>query len=239
MRSVLSLIVLLLIATMSVSAQSFEKQTPNWEEIEKIAQENPDKIKDLARRLTSPLVDESLSIQDLQLAYFGSVCLSNGSEMLPILKARRAVNQDSIKQALKLIDEALAINPLSLAAISNKARWGFYDMRKNNNQDITEADVDHLLKTEQMLTRAIVSTGDGTKDNPFYISSVDDEYVFMNDCMGISKDFIKQQSLVRDDNHACDKFTLNKQSQYYPATEVYFEVTQVLKLQQRLFNPSK
>ena len=72
-------------------------------------------------------------------------------------------------------------------------------------------------------------TGDGSKEHPFSVTSVGDEYNFVNFFLGILK--INGQMMIEK----TDRLILGDTSGVYTSPDIYFDIKRVLELEAGLF----
>ena len=72
-------------------------------------------------------------------------------------------------------------------------------------------------------------TGDGSKGHPFSVTSVGDEYNFVNFFLGILK--INGQMMIEK----TDRLILGDTSGVYTSPDIYFDIKRVLELEAGLF----
>ena len=92
---------------------------------------------------------------------------------------------DSLKvkptAALRLAEKALTKNPLNADALIGKASI-LLKRLETNPEDSSEiaSEAHHCLRIMMQIYDVIGSTGDGTAENPFSVTSVSDEYNFLH-----------------------------------------------------------
>ena len=113
-----------------------------------------------------------------------------------------------------------------------------FGMAKTNTADSTElkAQARHCMRVAMRLYNTIASTGRGTAEEPFFVTSVPDEYSFINYYLDIWK--IKGQSLVNVGKNKvpCDIIHLNEKSEYWEKPDIYFETSRVFQLERQAFS---
>ena len=230
------LIFFLILLPVIVQAQDERKITPvNWNQIEKVAKEHPDSIKALVARLTRPELDTTLTMSQRVLALYGQTYISRGGEALDVMHMNDSLQAGS-SAAIGLADKALARNPLNVEALTGKAAV-LFKMLDSNPADSAElqSKARYCLRVAMRVYNTIASTGRGTVAEPFYVTSVGDEYSFLNYYLNIWK--IKGQSLVYTGKNKvpCDIIHLNEKSEYWEEPDIYFEITRVLQLERQAF----
>lgn len=232
-------LLLFLFALLSILAQAQEERplTPvEWSQIEKIAKTHPDSIKALVARLTRPELDTTLSMNERVLAFYGQTYISRGGEALDVMRMNDSLRAGS-SGTLVMANKALAKNPLNLEALMGKAS-ALFAKAKLNPSDSTElkSQARYCMRVAMRVYNTIASTGRGTADEPFSVTSVGDEYSFINYYLNVWK--IKGQSLVNIglDRMPCDIIHLGEKSEYWEEPDIYFDITRVLQLERQAFS---
>ena len=93
----------------------------------------------------------------------------------------------------------------------------------------------YCLRIMMQIYDVIGSTGDGTAENPFSVTSVSDEYNFLHYYLEIWK--VTGQALIMSGKNkvACDVLHLGEKSNYWDKPDIYFDVTRVLLLEEGTF----
>jgi hypothetical protein len=81
------------------------------------------------------------------------------------------------------------------------------------------------------LMNTIAMSGDGSKENPFAVVSVADEYIFMENYLNIEAG----NQYFLEGTPPCDMFDVKEKSKYYQADHIYFDITHVLELEKGTF----
>lgn len=169
-------------------------------------------------------LDTTLSVEKIAMAYF---CSSYSSNYLKASNMERALydlrNKKDYENLLLKSNEVLRINPLNCTALST-AMCACIALKKTDNEK------DYYTKRLSNILYAISRTGDGSKEYPFYVTSVADEYLLMQYWFNLWE--YKQQSLIKN----CDKIDLKKTSELYSNKEIYFEITRVLEIESAMFS---
>lgn len=218
------------------SAQDNRVLTPViWSQIEKTVKENPDSVKALVARLILPKLDTTLTMSQRVLAFYGQSYISRGGEALDVMHMNDSLRAGT-SGTLAMANKVLAKNPLNLEALMCKATV-LFGMAKTNTADSTElkSQARHCMHVAMRLYNTIASTGRGTAEEPFSVTSVGDEYSFINYYLDIWK--IKGQSLVNVGKNKvpCDIIHLNEKSEYWEEPDIYFEISRVLQIERQAF----
>ena len=72
-------------------------------------------------------------------------------------------------------------------------------------------------------------TGDGSKEHPFSVTSVGDEYNLLQFFFGIFK--VNGQSVVG----TCDRLVLGETNKNYSSPDIYFDVKRVFEIEKSMF----
>lgn len=224
------IILILLLTSLKLSAQTERTLTPvNWKKIEAEAKDNPQHIKTLMGYFMKVDADTALTADERILAFYGSTYLGKGvlEAEWDMLKARR---EGEIDKVAVMADKVLAINPLNTNAIISKL--SYYRQVATTDPDKAWMTTDSLKVYAVRLQRileTISMTGDGSRKHPFSVTSVGDEYNFVNYFLSISK--INRQMVV----DTCDRLVLGETSQKYSAPDIYFDITRVLEIEREMF----
>lgn len=201
----------------------------DWEEMQKVADNDPQRIKDLVSRLSANEIDTTMTWNERISAYYGQSYFTPMTELVEGRDLDKLLNEKKYEECLKGARELLKKNPVSLKALSNAA-FSIASMVKDSanyvNVSIDEGQA--YYNRMMMILNTIATTGDGTKENPFYVTAVSDEYLFLRYYLDIWE--IESQALV---GH-CDLLELKKKSDYYDRPQIYFEITRVLEIESGL-----
>ena len=223
------IILILLLTSLKLSAQTERTLTPvNWKKIEAEAKDNPQHIKTLMGYFMKVNADTALTADERILAFYGSTYLGKGvlEAEWDMLKAR----EGEIDKVAVMADKVLAINPLNTNAIISKI--SYYRQVATADPDKAWMTTDSLKVYAVRLQRileTISMTGDGSRKHPFSVTSVGDEYNFVNYFLTISK--INRQMVV----DTCDRLVLGETNQKYSAPDIYFDITRVLEIEREMF----
>lgn len=235
MKQLFLLVVLFICSFAAQAADEAEYETYRitWAEVKAMADNHPDSLKTLINRVAQG--DTAMSIQEIIVAYMGKSYFGV-SPFGESRDARDALNKDDVDNAMKLIEEAVERNPLSL---SNNHYYIVCALAKNPQiQSLDDEGVDENLILAavrfNMLLWAIYYSGNGSQEFPFKVTCVDDEYTFMS--AGLNLPRPTEQSLTKDGH---DMFKLpSHTSTLYSGQEIHFDAIRILELEQELFMPN-
>lgn len=195
----------------------------DWNVVKGIVAENPDEVRELVKRLSAPTLDATLTYNDRIIAFYGQSLLSNGKEGALVDDAAKLFSQGDYVNALAKAKEALDINPLNIRALDRAGR-SINELIDAGDTSYTKDDGKQYFNRAMRLFNTIAMTGDGSKDYPFCVTSVSDEYDFMNNYLELYE--FESQFLVGN----CDVFILSETSKYYSNKELYFDATRPLEI---------
>ena len=218
---------MLLLLPLAVSAQTDKTfMSVNWDKIKAEVNANPQHIQQLVDILINVDADTTLTAEDKILAVYGRTYLNNGRDMFMELDMSKARNEGKFDVAATLADKVLASNPLNTNAIVSK----IYHFRKLST---TEPDKSWMLSDSlkvysvrlSRILDTIFMTGDGSKEHPFSVTTVGDEYNFLYFFLGLLE--VNSQMLI----DKCDRLVLGKTNDVYSSPEIYFDITRVLEIE--------
>lgn len=218
---------MLLLLPLAVSAQTDKTfMSVNWDKIKAEVNVNPQHVQQLVDILINVDADTILTAEDKILAVYGRTYLNNGRDMFMELDMSTARNEGKFDVAATLADKVLASNPLNTNAIVSK----IYHFRKLST---TEPDKSWMLSDSlkvysvrlSRILDTIFMTGDGSKEHPFSVTTVGDEYNFLYFFLGLLE--VNSQMLI----DKCDRLVLGKTNDVYSSPEIYFDITRVLEIE--------
>lgn len=218
---------MLLLLPLAVSAQTDKTfMSVNWDKIKAEVNVNPQHVQLLVDILINVDADTTLTAEDKILAVYGRTYLNNGRDMFMELDMSTARNKGKFDVAATLADKVLASNPLNTNAIVSK----IYHFRKLST---TEPDKSWMLSDSlkvysvrlSRILDTIFMTGDGSKEHPFSVTTVGDEYNFLYFFLGLLE--VNSQMLI----DKCDRLVLGKTNDVYSSPEIYFDITRVLEIE--------
>lgn len=200
----------------------------NWQEIERITTEEPEMVKSLIVRLSADTLDTTLTWEERRLAVYGQSILTENKESSLLDKARSAYNAEDWKAAIERSKEVLSINPLNVLAL-NICKNSIAELVELGDTAYTMAEGQIYHNREQRIYNTIATTGDGSKEYPFFVTCVPEEYCFMRHYLDLWE--WSGQQLVG----LCDVFTLTEESKYYADETIYFDTSRSLMITQKQF----
>ena len=218
---------MLLLLPLAVSAQTDKTfMSVNWDKIKAEVNVNPQHVQQLVDILINVDAGTTLTAEDKILAVYGRTYLNNGRDMFMELDMSTARNEGKFDVAATLADKVLASNPLNTNAIVSK----IYHFRKLST---TEPDKSWMLSDSlkvysvrlSRILDTIFMTGDGSKEHPFSVTTVGDEYNFLYFFLGLLE--VNSQMLI----DKCDRLVLGKTNDVYSSPEIYFDITRVLEIE--------
>lgn len=218
---------MLLLLPLAVSAQTDKTfMSVNWDKIKAEVNVNPQHVQQLVDILINVDADTTLTAEDKILAVYGRTYLNNGRDLLMEFDMSKARNEGKFDKAAAIADKVLASNPLNTNAIVSK----IYHFRKLST---TEPDKSWMLSDSlkvysvrlSRILDTIFMTGDGSKEHPFSVTTVGDEYNFLYFFLGLLE--VNSQMLI----DKCDRLVLGKTNDVYSSPEIYFDITRVLEIE--------
>ncbi len=209
---------------------------PVWKDVKVLAETRPDSIRGLVVRMAMAEPDTTLTLEEAVTAYCGQSFLSDGREWLPASEAMKAQDENRMNDAGTLADSALAIKPLSLKALKAKAFVLLAQAKGTPAADSLQLVNQARTYIHRMwaVMYAIGKTGDGTKEHPFFVIDVADEYDLMGYLLEV--DFTKQMLVCDKNGMNYDVFMLKDPTASFPHDKVYFEISRVLEIERRAFS---
>ena len=221
-----------LLMPLTIQAQEEREIIPvDWKEVKKVAEQDPQRIKDLVARLSANKIDTTMTWQERILAFYGQSYLeSNDDTGEGVMDLDKLMNEKKYEECLSAAKKVLNKNPLSLKALRHAAfSIGYMVNDSTHYYDVTISEGQVYYNRMNRIFNTIATTGDGSKEHPFYVTSVSDEYMFMRyylDLWEISKQYAT-------DN--CDIIELKETSKYYSQKLIYFEITRVMERWKSMF----
>lgn len=195
----------------------------DWEQIEKTTLAYPDSVKSLVARMSAPTIDRTLSWDERRLAVYGQSVL-NENKYNESTKNTTALYKDKkYKEAIASAKEDLEFNPLDASALITCGK-SILVLIEQGDSSYQKSDADVFFNRVFRIYNTIATTGDGSKEHPFYVTCVPEEYSFMRYYLDLWD--YASQSLVGQ----CDVFTLGETSEYYKEKTIYFDTSRSLAL---------
>lgn len=213
---------------MSIGANARELFPIDWKQIESTVTEYTDSVKSLIVRLSGPTLDKTLTWEERRLAIYGQSIFSENKESDMANKAVEMYRAEKYKESIEYAKQALEINPLNVAALYAYKNC-IAALVKSGDTSYSMDDGQILHNREQRIYNTIATTGDGSKENPFYVTCVAEEYYFMRYYLDLWE--WSGQSLVG----MCDVFDLTEESKYYSSKTIYFDTSRSLMITHKQF----
>lgn len=221
---------LFFVATLSHAQTVRVTQPVDWGKVQKVAENDPQRIKGLVARLSANEPDTTMTLNECILAYFGQSFLTPMTEMDEGRTLDKLLKDGKYEECLTEAKKLLKTNPVSLKALSNALYSMMYMLQDSTTHQGLSRDEARLYYSRMhRILNIIAATGDGTEERPFYITAVSDEYLFMRHYLEISK--TKMQYLTEH----FDVFELDETSEYYKRPKIFFDITRVLEIEKKMF----
>ena len=234
-KSIIWLIAFLFSITMD--AQEKEPSPIDWKAIETFATENSDSLRNLIKQMASYDIDHTLTIEQRILAFYGQSYISNDEESSAERELPTLFHEGKYKETIESANKCLEINPMSIDAL-NYAVMSMYEIRQNGDTlTYSRDDIRNYTNRVALILNTIATTGDGSKEHPFAVTKVSDEYNFMRYYLDLWE--IERQFVTTIAGRPCDGFKLQKGSEYYSSLDIYFDITRVFEIERVSFTPKK
>lgn len=232
MRKILFVFALLVFMPAISQAQIVRVTQPvDWGKVQKVAENDPQRIKDLVARMSANEIDTTMTWNERILAYYGQSYLTPMTELSESITLDKLLKEGKYEECLSGAKELLKKNPVSLKALSNALYAMMYMLQDSTkHHDLSRDEARLYYNRMHRILNTIAITGDGTEERPFYVTSVSDEYLFMRHYLEIGK--TKKQYFK---GHF-DVFELDETSKYYTHPTLYFDITRVLEIEKEMFS---
>ena len=227
----LFLLMTFLLMPLTLLAQEEREMIPvDWKEVKKVAEQDPQRIKNLVERMSAEKLDTTMTWQERILAFYGQSYISPISDTNEGPDLDKLMNEKKYEECLSSSKEVLKKNPLSIKALQLAAYSIVYMLRDSTQHyDVSKEEGQIYYNRMFRIFNTMAITGDGSKEHPFYVTSVSDEYMFMRYYLELWQ--ISKQTMTAN----CDVIELKETSKYYSKKEIYFEITRVLESYEHLF----
>ena len=207
-----TLILSLLLLFCGFAAHAQQEIFPvDWKEIRSIVKKDPERVRELVRRLSAPERDTTLTVQEKIVAFFGQSLLTNDSEEPKVHDMYEAYRAGRYAEALFMAAYAIA------------------GMLESGDESRTRDEGQLFYNRGIRALGAIAWTGNGSEEHPFCVTKVSDEYCFMRYYLELWR--YDAQRLVG----TCDVFDLTEGSEYYTAPQIWFDASRPLEITSALF----
>lgn len=218
MKTKFFIITLLTLLSGTIAYAQREILPVDWKELKKVVRDEPGLVKSLVKRLTATKLDSALTYNDRIIAFYGQALLSNNEEDTIVSDMTKLYNNGQFDESFEKAQEAIQINPLNIQALYISA-MAISEMNDKGDNSHTIAEGQIFYNIVMRIFNTIAYTGYGTKEHPFYITKISDEYAFMRYYLDLWE--YGTQSL----EGMCDVFELSETSKYYQETKIYFDAT--------------
>ena len=204
----------------------------DWNAVKSLAKSDAAQVNRLVERLVA--VDTSMTDQEMVQGYLANTYCHRECEADSAVVALLgdSAHEKNIANALASLER----NPLDCSALIRVANK-ILELGKGEDGSLDprheKAAHDCYLRAF-FVFKAIASTGDGSKEHPFATASVSDEYAFMRYFLHLWK-YTSQSVVATPSGTPCDMFDLSEKSEYYSASEIYFDITRVLEMEKEMF----
>lgn len=206
-----------------------------WDIIKKKIGGNMQLVRDCINRMLNDSARKSMNIEEKAIAFFGRTLLPEYeknhvgiTEFQDVAeKAEDSMNQ---KTYLAKLNKFLERDPLNLQVLTAKFAVLIHldSIHTPQGQRVKHLFVDIL--------DVIANTGNGTKQKPFLVTCVPEEYLFIT--YELYGDNVIKQALIRD-KVQMDVLYLDKKPKYFESDKVYFDVTLAFETERMEFGPGK
>ena len=194
----------------------------DWDILKDIVKTTPDEVKELVTRMCAPTLDTTLTYNDRVIAFYGQSLLSNNKEFGEVMEMSKLFSKGDYANALLKAREALTINPLNLRAL-DRAGTCIALLIESGDASYSADEAKQYFNRAMRIYNTIAMTGLGNEEYPFCVTSVQDEYEFMQNYLDLYE--YESQALIG----SCDVFTLKETSKYYSDRKIYFDATRPLE----------
>lgn len=210
----------------------------NWKQIDSIANENPDSIRGLVKRLTQQTMDTTMTNEERILAYYGSTYLPEHKGVLyDLRKILFNMRDREYEDALKRNIEVLKRAPLDLNALENMVMLIRVEQNSSSkHKTYTDDDLRYYSNLMDVVVKIVASTGLGSEEAPFAVTSIRDEYILMYYYLEIK---YGNQGFNVHDGYSVDYFGVKEKSDKYSGDIIVFDTSRVLELENEDFLQKK
>lgn len=228
----LKTLIVSLVALMICSASYAQMYPVNWKKMKKIVRNDPEMVQGLIDRLSAEIPDSTLTIKEKVIAFYGQSIISGFVGWNIPVDLNDAFKKEDYKLALEKAQALLEKNPFNTRAlfIASASIAAIVD---SGDESYTMDDALKYYVRMMVLLDTIAATGNGDKDHPYYVVSIDNEYDFMRYYLELKG--TGSQSVRNYKGHPFDVFELGSGSDYYARPEIWFEISRVTELENKLF----
>ena len=231
MKQLLVVFIGLLFFPVTIHAQEEDEIIPvDWKEVKKVADTDPQRIKDLVARMATNKPDTAMTWNERILAYYGQSFLTPFSDLSGSRDLNDLIKEGKYDECLAGAKELLKKDPVNLDALFKAGSAISMMVEESTKQsNVTADDARDYFMRMFLILATIDHTGDGTEERPFSVTAVSDEYLFMRYYLDIWK--IESQFLT---NKQCDGFNLKETNDNYSRKQIFFDVSRVMEIEREL-----
>lgn len=219
---------LLLFCALISTAQEYKSfDKAEWKHIKELCTSRPDSIRNLVKSLLNGVPKSPLTTAKSQLIYIGQSYISQGKEEKMVQEMLKALIKGDTNKAITYAQQALAINPISLPAIVFMGREARNMVENGANSPINVDAEAYYRRIATCVLDAISSTGDGTINHPFVVTSEEDARFFMHYQLRL-----KGEKRAKRTGNRLD-FDLSRANDCYNRSIISFDITRVIELQEQ------
>lgn len=219
---------LLLFCALICTAQEYKSfDKAEWKHIKELCTSRPDSIRNLVKSLLNGVPKSPLTTEENLLIYIGQSYISQGKEEKMVQEMLKALIKGNTDKAITYAQQALTINPISLPAIVFMGREARNMVGNGNNSPINVETEAYYRRIATCVLDAISSTGDGTINHPFVITSEEDARFFMHYRLRL-----KGEKRAKRTGNRLD-FDLSRANDCYNRSIISFDITRVIELQEQ------
>ncbi len=242
MKIVLYLIVLFLVPCVTFAQNGEGKDievrelwlAPNYENIKRDIADSTSMVyyPRLLERLAK--ADTTLDIEDMRCIYYGyafqpdfdpygHAYLDSEREIRKILNGNEEPSKTDFERIVELTDKEIARKPTELSMYYYRMLGCYYAYGETDPRTI---DASYRLN---MLFDAIYSSGNGTHEAPFHLTTVGQSYFIMN----MNKLVPQEQALIQLDGRYCDVYALEPNETGWDS--IYFDIHECFMHMSKMF----
>lgn len=219
---------LLLFCALICTAQEYKSfDKAEWKHIKALCASRPDSIRNLVKTLLNGVTKSPLTTAKSQLIYIGQSYISQGKEEKMVQEMLKALIKGNTNKAITYAQQALVINPISLPAIVFMGREACNMVGDGINSPINFDEDAYYRRIAKCILDAISSTGDGTINHPFVVTSEEDARFFMHYQLRL-----KGEKRAKKTGNRLD-FDLSRANDCYNRSIISFDITRVIELQEQ------
>jgi hypothetical protein len=187
----------------------------DYESIKKEVEADPEGMVALANRAAAG--DPKLKLEDVAKAYYACSYFKGFCRPDSTMELHKLSSMGKYDELLEKLNEELALEPLWLGGLMQKIEVCR-----------TVGDIGELMQLDEVIQHLLVAiskTGDGTKEHPYYVTSVDDEYILL-------RNLLCMEPLGQGLMGHCD--VMKVETLHGEKRDVWFEISRVLEIERGL-----